>query len=114
MRECPDRVDADLARFYGFTWHDVETGRVPLVSAANCVAHVPRGGAIGEWIGGALAVTAEVEAVMNLTYVSMMAASDKPKKVKRPEFPAGVREQRRREAYAVSRAEAIRRKHKGA
>lgn len=80
---------------------------------ADMAAHLPRGGAVGEWFGGMMAVTAEVEAVWELSYISAMAATDKPKKVKPRPYPEGVRSQQRKTDYAVSMAEKFRSKHGG-
>ena len=48
-----------------------------------------------------------------LSYISAMAATDKPKKVKPRPYPEGVRSQQRKTDYAVSMAEKFRRKHGG-
>lgn len=51
---------------------------------------MPRGGAIGEWFGGHLAITAETEASWEISY--LLAAVNSKKKVKPRPMPVGVRE----------------------
>lgn len=79
---------------------------------ADYAAHLPRGGAVGEWFGGWLAVPAEVEALWENTHVLVMANSDKPKTVKPRKPPEGVKFVQRREKQTLSKAEAWKRKHR--
>lgn len=75
---------------------------------ANCAAHLPRGGAVGEYYGGQLAVTAEVESLWEVSYI--LAQVNSKKKLKPREMPAGVREQERKAKYAAVMAAKYKRK----
>ncbi|WP_156316588.1 hypothetical protein [Leucobacter japonicus] len=71
-------------------------------------AHLPRGGAVGEWYGGILAVTAETEAVWENTYV--LSQVNSKKKLKPRPMPEGIREQKRKSDRAAVMAAKYRRK----
>ncbi len=103
LRDCPDRLAADLRRFFGVSLRDMWAGRISVVEVADCAAHIPRGGAVGEWFGGFYAVTAEVEAVWELSHI--LAQVNSKKKVKPREMPEGVRDREARAAKAAARAE---------
>lgn len=104
-----------MRRFYGVRLSDMYAGCEGVLEVAAMVAHMPRGGAIGEWFGGALAITAEVEALWEQAYILTVVNSDKPKKVKPRPMPEGVRDREEREAkkraHAVRMAEKYRRRY---
>lgn len=87
-------------------------GEEDLLEVAHCAAHLPRGGAVGEWYGGWLAVTAEVEATWENSHALLVVNSDKPKTVKPRKPPEGVKYVQQRERDTLSRAAAWRRKHR--
>lgn len=111
LADCPDRLEADLIRFYGVSLDDMRSGRRSVWSVASCVANMPRGGAVGEWFGGRLAVTAETEALWELTHV--LAQVNSKKRVKPRPMPEGVRDVKARGDRAVAMAEKYRQKHRG-
>lgn len=86
-------------------------GRRSVWSVASCAAHVPRGGAVGEWFGGQLAITAETEAAWELTHV--LVSVNSKKKVKPRPMPEGVRAVKAKGDRAVAMAEKYRQKHRG-
>jgi hypothetical protein len=78
-------------------------------------AHLPRGSAVGERLGGSAAITAEVEAgwlvEAALYRIAHGQAGGKGKAPEMREYPLGVAEQAEKNNYAASRAEAFLRKH---
>lgn len=52
---------------------------------------MPRGGAVGEWFGGHLAITAETEAAWEISYV-LAAVNSKKNSVKPRPMPKGLRD----------------------
>ena len=98
-------------RFYGFSLDDMWAGRRSVWAVANAAAHVPRGGAVGEWFGGPMAVTAEVESLWELTHV--LAQVNSKKKIKPRPMPDGVRDQVQKSERAQLMAEKFRRKRGG-
>ncbi|MBK0420155.1 hypothetical protein JD276_14045 [Leucobacter sp. CSA1] len=110
LRECPDRVAADLRRFFGVRLSDMYAGVEDVLEVAHMVTHMPRGGAISEWLGGWGAVTAEDEALRRIEYV--LIAVNSKKKPKPPKPPEGVREQVSKAKHAERMAEKYRR-HRG-
>ena len=92
-------------------WRGLETVREVSVMAAN----LPRGGAVGVRLGGAAAISEEVEAgwlVETALYkIAHAKAGGKGKAPEMREYPLGVAEQHEKDNYAVSRAEAFMRKH---
>ena len=108
LRECPDRVAADLRRFFGVRLSDMYEGREDVLEVAHYAAHLPSGGAVGEWFGGELALSAEVAAIRALEFTT--AQSQSPKKLKKPPLPDGVRDLERKRAKALAKAEKFRAK----
>ena len=100
-------------RFFSFSVTDIFSGRVGVMTAANCSANIPNGGAVGQYYGGWLAVSDEVAMLMNINYTIAVSNSDKPKRVPKPTPPDGVRDMERKTDYAVSMAEKFRSKHGG-
>lgn len=87
----PDRLAADLRRFFGVRLSDVWVGKEDVLEVADYAANLPRGGAVGEWYGGGMAITAEVEAMWEANYLLAVAVAEKPKKVKPRKMPEGIR-----------------------
>lgn len=102
---------ADLRRFYGVSLSAALAGKEDLLEAAHCAAHIPRGGAVGEWYGGQLAITAEVEAAWEIAHV--LVSVNSKKKVKPRPMPEGVRAVKAKGDRAVAMAEKYRQKHRG-
>jgi hypothetical protein len=90
-------------------------GTISVRKVAVMASHLPRGGAVGERIGGAAAITAEVEAGWLLEAavyrIAHGQAGGKGKAPEMREYPLGVFERAEKDNYALSRAEAFRRKH---
>lgn len=90
-------------------------GLVSIRKVSVLATNLPRGGAVGVRLGGAAAVSAEVEAswlVENALYrIAHGQAGGKGKAPELRDYPLGVLEQEKKTEYAVSRAEAFRRKH---
>lgn len=78
-------------------------------AVANAAAHLPRGGAVGEWYGGVLAVSAETEALWELTYT--VAQVNSQKKLKPRPLPKGIRDvqesEKRKSAAQGKKARAL-------
>lgn len=90
-------------------------GRVSVRKVSVLATNLPRGGAVGVRLGGAAAISEEVEAgwlVETALYkIAHAKAGGKGKAPEMREYPLGVYEQAEKENYAVSRAEAFLRKH---
>lgn len=90
-------------------------GAVSVRKVSVLAAHLPRGGAVGVRLGGAAAVSEEVEGswlVESALYrIAHGQAGGKGKAPEMRDYPLGVHEQAAKSDYAVSRAEAFRRKH---
>lgn len=82
---------ADLRRFFGVRLSDMYAGVEDPLEVAHMAAHMPRGGAVGEWYGGQLAITAEVEAIWESNYLLSLPVAKNPKGVKPRPFPDGAR-----------------------
>lgn len=98
-----------MLRFYGVSLDEMWDGRRTVWSVASCAGNMPRGGAVGEWYGGGLAVTAETEALWEITYV--LAQVNSKKKVKPRPMPKGVREAEIRKKQRDEQHRRWRRKH---
>lgn len=90
-------------------------GRVSVRKVSVLASHLPRGGAVGQRIGGAAAISEEVEGSWlieaALYRIAHGQAGGKGKAPEMREYPLGVAEQAEKDNYAVSRAEAFLRKH---
>jgi len=90
-------------------------GRISPRKVSVMAAHLPRGGAVGDRLGGAMAVTPEVEGSWlveaALYRIAHGQAGGKGKAPEMRDYPLGVAEQAEKNNYAVSRAEAFLRKH---
>ena len=90
-------------------------GAVSVRKVSVLATNLPRGGAVGVRLGGAAAISEEVEAgwlVETALYkIAHAKAGGKGKAPEMREYPLGVYEQAEKEHYAVSRAEAFLRKH---
>lgn len=105
-------MEADLIRFFpGVTLSGMRAGMIPVLTVANCAAHLPRGGAVGEWVGGAMAITAETEALWEIAHITAQVNSKK--KLKPRPMPEGVREQQRKLERRAEQMRRWRAKHGG-
>lgn len=77
-------------------------GRESVQEVADYSANLPRGGAVGEWFGGRLAVTGEVESLWELSHI--LAQVNSQKKLKPRAMPEGVRDSELRRAKALEKA----------
>jgi hypothetical protein len=78
-------------------------------TVADCAAHVPRGGAIGQAVGGAMAVTAETEALWGVEYAVVMSAwLGKGQRPKPREYPEGTAAQKTKRDRVIAQARAYR------
>ena len=104
-----------MQRFYNIDLADMYRGIISIRKVAVLAEHLPRGGAVGERLGGAAAISAEVEAGWLLeTAIYKVAHAQAGGKGKAPEmrdYPLGVKEQAEKDNFTVSRAEAFKRKH---
>lgn len=84
-------------------------GSESVSDVADWAAHLPRGGAVGEWYGGALAITAETEAMWELTFT--VAQVNSKKKLKPRAMPKGLRDvqasEKRKAAVQSKKARAL-------
>lgn len=90
LREARDRLNADLRRFFGVSLTDMYEGRISVEDVADYSAHLPRGGAVAEWLGGWAAITAEDEALRRIEYV--LVATNTKRKPKPPAPPPSLRD----------------------
>lgn len=91
----PDRLAADLRRFFGVRLSDVWVGKEDMLEVAHCAANLPRGSAVSEWYGGWGAISAEDEALRRVEYLlqaQMAQAAGKKQRVPEPETPKGIRD----------------------
>ena len=90
-------------------------GRETVREVSVLASNLPRGSAVGTRLGGAAAITEEAEAgwlvEAALYKIAHSQAGGKGKAPEMREYPLGVAEQAEKDNYAVSRAEAFRRKH---
>lgn len=90
-------------------------GTLSVRKVSVLAAHLPRGSAVGTRLGGAAAVSEETEAgwlvEAALYKIAHAKAGGKGKAPEMREYPQSHAEQAEKQNYAVSRAEAFRRKH---
>jgi len=90
-------------------------GRLSVRKVSVLASNLPRGGAVGVRLGGAAAVSEEVEAGWLVeTALYRIAHSQAGGKGRAPEmrdYPLGIAEQAAKQDYTLSRAEAFKRKH---
>lgn len=72
------------------------TGREDPLEVAHYVAHMPRGGALGAWIGGESAITGEEDMLRWVEHAVWASQSSKPKQVKPRPYPEGEYERQQR------------------
>lgn len=108
LEECPDRLAADLRQFFGVSLSRTLAGDEDLIEVAHYAAHLPAGGAVGQWFGGELAVADTVAAVWENTHV--LAQVNSEKKIKPRELPIGLREAERNRDRAMAKARRYRAK----
>jgi len=110
-----EALEADLQRYYQLDLADMYRGILSVRKVSVMAAHLPRGGAVGERLGGAMAITPEVEGSWlveaALYRVAHAEGGGKGKAPEMRDYPLGVAEMAEKQDYAVSRAEAFRRKH---
>ena len=110
-----EALEADLQRYYNVDLADMYRGRVSVRKVSVLAANLPRGGAVGIRVGGAAAVSEEVEGSWlveaALYRIAHGQAGGKGKPPEMREYPLGVIEQAEKANYAASRAEAYLRKH---
>lgn len=83
-------MNADLRRYFGTSLTDMYEGRISVFDVADFAAHLPRGGAVAEWLGGWGAISAEEEALRRVEYV--LIATNAKKKPKPPKPPESLRD----------------------
>lgn len=76
---------------------------------ADYAANLPRGGAVGQWLGGDRAITDEVESLWLIERAVYATNAEKPEKVQTREYPIGAREVAVKKELVESRAERFRR-----
>lgn len=104
-----------MQRYYNVDLADMYRGLISVRKVSVLATNLPRGGAVGVRLGGAAAISEEVEGQWlieaALYRIAHGQAGGKGKAPEMREYPLGVLEQAEKENYAVSRAEAFRRKH---
>ena len=88
--------------YFGVRLSDVWAGLESVNDVADYAANLPRGGAVGEWFGGRLAVTSEVESLWELSHIVAQVNSEK--KLKSREMPEGLRDGVRKREVALDKA----------
>jgi hypothetical protein len=115
LTRFPDRVEADLQEYYRIDLVDLYRGALTVRKAAVLVLNLPRGSRTWEAVGGAGAISAEVDAAWLIEHaLYTIAHAQNGGKGKKPEhraYPTGLHEQQQKVAKAISRAEAFKAKH---
>lgn len=80
-------------------------GREDPLDVAHLVVHMPRGGALGAWLGGPNALSGEEDMLRWVEHAVWASQSSKPKKIKPRAYPEGVhqREERMRRLQRQAR-----------
>ena len=108
-------MEADLQRFYQVDLADMYRGRVSPRKIAVFAVNLPRGSAVGQHMGGASAVTDEVDALWSVEHALFLVAhaqgGGKGKEPARREYPPAAHEQQAKEQKALSRAERFMQRH---
>ena len=90
-------------------------GRETVREVSVLAAHLPRGGAVGQRLGGPAAISDEAEAgwlvEAALYKIAHSQAGGKGKAPEMRDYPLGIAEQAQKATFTESRAEAFRRKH---
>jgi hypothetical protein len=90
----------------------MHAGRVSVLTVADCAAHIPRGGAIGQAVGGAMAWTAEEDALWSLEHAIVMsawaAAEGKGKRPEKRPYPEGTAAEAAKRDRVIAQAKAFR------
>lgn len=104
-----------MRRFYQVKLVDMYAGVETVRHVAVLVQFLPRGASTRQMLGGAGAITEEVESLWMVEHtintVGFRLARAKGKEPEPRDYPLGVLEQEKKAKHAVSRAEAFRRKH---
>lgn len=110
-----DAVEADLKRFYNVELPDMYRGTITVRQVSIYVKYLPRGAATWTYIGGQQAWTEEVENLVLLQHLTSgllwQGGGSQGQPPKAPDFPKGWEAEQEKMDYAVSQAEAFRRKH---
>jgi hypothetical protein len=104
-----------LHRYFNVDLADMYRGKVSIRKVSVLATNLPRGSAVGVRLGGVAAVSEEAEAgwlvEAALYKIAHSQAGGKGKAPEMRDYPPGVAEQSEKQEYALSRAEAFRRKH---
>lgn len=95
-------------QYFGIDLDDLWSGRKSIRAVSSAAAHLPRGGAVGEWLGGEIAISKEVAALWENTHVLAQANSEK--KIKPRPMPEGIRDAERKREQALAKARRYRAK----
>ena len=110
-----EALEADLQRYYQVDLADMYRGRVSPRRVSVLATNLPRASAVGVRLGGATAISGEVEASWLLENavlrIAHAQAGGKGKPPEMREYPLGVAEMAKKDTFTESRAEAFRRKH---
>lgn len=96
IRECESHVAADLRRFYQVRLSDMWLGYEDAREIAAYVQHMPRGGALGAWLGGQMAVSDETDMLRLVEHAIWASQAEHPNKVKLRDYPEGEAERQRK------------------
>lgn len=115
LTKHPGAVEADLHRYYHLDLVDMYRGLLSVRKISVLLINLPRGSQTWAAMGGAGAITAEVEAAWMIEHalyvVAHGQAGGKGKGPERRPYPPGKEEVAAKAAKATSRAEAFRAKH---
>lgn len=89
-------------QFYGVDLDDLWEGRRSVRAVSNAAAHLPKGGAVGQWYGGEIAVADVVAALWENTHTIAQVNSEK--KIKPRPLPEGLRDAERKREQALAKA----------
>jgi hypothetical protein len=115
LTRFPGAVEADLHRFYNLDLVDMYRGLLSVRKISVLVMNLPRGSQTWVSVGGAGAISAEVEAAWMVEHalysIAHGQAGGKGNAPERRPYPPGLNEMQAKAAKAQSQAEAFRKKH---
>ncbi|QOT19737.1 hypothetical protein [Paenarthrobacter sp. YJN-5] len=93
-----------------------DRGRVSIRTVADYAAHIPRGGAVGQAVGGALAITQETDALRAVVHALNLqlwqAGGSKGNQPQPMPYPEGTAAMKAKQDRIQERARRFREKHK--
>lgn len=115
IRFYGDALEADLRRYYLVDLVDMYAGLISVRRVSIYAKYLPRGANVFAMHGGAMAITEEVDELWSvqtlLQWLLYQNGGNKGPKPKRPDYPKGIAEMKRRADRNDRRAAAWRAKY---